>query len=134
MDKYIFSLIEADVTAVDIDDTVESVEVLLSKQGLSCVPVVTKDGKCFGVISLSDLTHFHAIRKNSKAERAWEVCTHNVIEVPPDVTIKDAAELMIEKDIHHVVVMKNSTILGVVSSVDIIRAFLRQPPKGGSTL
>lgn len=127
MDKPISSLMEKHVTVVDIDDTVDRVKEILDSHKLSCVPVVDSKGNCFGAISATDLVHFQTMRKNQKAERAWEVCTHKVIEVSPDISVKEAAELMVKNKIHHLVVTENKSIKGIVSSIDLVRGyFLKQ--------
>ena len=91
---------------------------------LSCVPVVNQDGECFGVISAPDLIHFHQARKNPLAEKAWEMCTHQMIEVDTELSIEDAAQLMIDNNIHHLIVSDGQAIKGIVSSLDILRGYL----------
>lgn len=124
MDNSVTSLMERNVVEVGIDDTVAGVEEILDSNKLSCVPVIDADGKCFGVISAPDLVHFHRLRKMSQATHAWEVCTHKVIEVAPTISISDAAELMIEHKIHHLVVTERDAIKGIVSSIDIVKRCL----------
>lgn len=124
MDKPISSLMEKHVKTVDTDDSVDRVEEILRAQKLSCVPVVDAMGQCFGVISATDLLHFHAMRRNQKSERAWEVCSHKVIEVNPDISITEAAELMVSNKIHHLVVTEEKSIKGIVSSIDLVKACL----------
>ncbi len=124
MDRPILSVMQKHVTTVDFNASVDSVEKTLNEYKLSCVPVVDSEGSCFGVISAPDLVHFHMMRKNSRAERAWEVCTHKVIEVSPDTSIKEVAELMIKNKIHHIVVIDNKSIKGIVSSIDLVEEYL----------
>lgn len=124
MDKPISSLMERSVKVVDLDATVDEVETLLDANGLSSVPVIDPDGAVFGIISAPDLVHFHHLRKNAKAVRAWEVCTHKVIEVPPDMPVKDAAKLMVLKKVHHLIVRKDADFMGVVSSIDLVDKYL----------
>ena len=124
MNKPISSLMEKHVTTVDVDDTIDRIEELLDSHKLSCVPVVDSKGNCFGVISSPDLVHLHTIRKNPRVERAWEVCTHKIIEVNPDIAVKEAAELMVKNKIHHIVIVDNGIIRGIVSSVDIVEEYL----------
>jgi CBS domain-containing protein len=121
MKKQITSLIEEDVITVALNDTVASVERVLDSHHLSCVPVINDQGKCFGVISAPDLVHFHNARKNPSAERAWEMCMHKTIEVSPGISVKQAAELMVKNNIHHLVVVEDGSIKGIVSSIDILR-------------
>jgi len=121
MSQSISSFMEKSIITVDLEDTVEHVEEILDSHELSCVPVVDSMGECFGVISATDLVHFNNSHKNPKAEHAWEVCTHKVIEVSPDISIKEASELMVNNNVHHLMVIDNNVIKGVVSSIDIIR-------------
>ena len=121
MKKHITSLIEEDVITVALNDTVDTVERVLDSHHLSCVPVINDRGECFGVISAPDLVHFHNARKNPSAERAWEMCTHKTIEVSPGISVKQAAELMVKNNIHHLVVVEDGSIKGIVSSIDILR-------------
>lgn len=121
MRKPVTSLIGESVITVGLNDTVETVEKVLDSNQLSCVPVINDQGECFGVISAPDLVHFHNARKNPIAERAWEMCTHKTIEVSPDISVKDAAALMVKNNIHHLVVIEDGSIKGIVSSIDIIR-------------
>lgn len=100
MNNPAISLMEKNIIAVDLNDIAEYVEDILDSHKLSCVPVIDSKGECFGVISATDFVHFHNIRKNPKAERAWEVCTHKVIEVSPDISFKEASELLVKNKIH----------------------------------
>jgi CBS domain-containing protein len=124
MNKQITSLIEESVITVALNDTVETVEKVLDSHHLSCVPVINAQGECFGVISAPDLVHFHSARKNPIAERAWEMCTHKTIAVSADISVKEAAELMVENNIHHLVVVEDGSVRGIVSSIDILRGAL----------
>ncbi len=122
MKKQITSLIEKNIITVALNDTVASVEKVLDSHHLSCVPVISDQGECFGVISAPDLVHFQNARKNPSAERAWEMCTHKTIKVGPGISVKQAAELMVENNIHHLVVVEDGSIKGIVSSLDILRS------------
>jgi len=124
MRKQITSLIGENIITVKLNDTVETVEKVLDSHQLSCVPVINTEGECFGVISAPDLVHFHNARKNPIAERAWEMCTHKIIEVSADISVKEAAELMVKNNIHHLVVIEDGSIKGIVSSIDIIRGYV----------
>ncbi|WP_164880935.1 CBS domain-containing protein [Aestuariirhabdus litorea] len=121
MERAIQAIIQQPVVCVGADDSIESVQQTLDKNRLHCVPVLDAQGGCFGVISAQDLVHFHVLNKNAKAERAWEACSHKVIEVASGASVREVAELMMAHHIHHVLIMEAGDILGIVSSVDIIR-------------
>jgi CBS domain-containing protein len=124
MDKPISTMMRKSVWTVDSEDTIERVEELLHAHRLSSVPVVDSKGVIFGIISASDLAHFHAARKNPKAVRAWEICTYKPIEVGPNATIGEVAKLMVKNKIHHVVVSENRLVVGFVSSLDFVEQYV----------
>jgi CBS domain-containing protein len=67
------------------------------------------------------------LKQNPKAVRAWEVCTctHKPVEVAADASIQEVGRLMIERGIHHVLVTRDGELLGIISSLDFVEAFLR---------
>ncbi|WP_220718720.1 CBS domain-containing protein [Agarivorans litoreus] len=125
MSTQISSFMETNVIGVALDDSVEKVCQVLDDNKLCCVPVFSPDGAIFGVISASDLVHFSTLRANPKLEHAWELCTHRVIEVAPDISIQQAAEIMSYEKIHHLIVTEGSTCVGIVSASDVLSAFLK---------
>lgn len=128
MDKPISSLMKKQVITVNTEDTVESVTQLLASKRLSCVPVVDSKGKCFGIISAADLVRFHSLRKNPRIEKAWEVCSPKIIHVTPERTVQEVVELLIKNKIHHVFIIENDIIRGIVSMTDLIGTYLLNQP------
>ncbi|MDX1660609.1 MAG: CBS domain-containing protein [Gemmatimonadota bacterium] len=51
-----------------------------------------------------------------------EAMTTSVYALPPDTEVPEAAAYMLEAGIHRVLVMEDSRLLGIVSSMDIVRA------------
>jgi CBS domain-containing protein len=121
LDQLISSLMEQHIVSVGLEDSIGRVEEILDIRKLSCVPVVDAENRCFGVISAPDLVHFHRLRKNPASAKAWEICTHRVIEVAPTLSVREAAELMVAHRIHHLVVVDGEAIIGIVSSLDLVR-------------
>lgn len=126
MDKPISSLMHQPVI-VDINDTIDKVERIMdSQKPTCCVLVIDSNQRCFGVISYPDIVRFHEMGKNPKTERTWELCTHKVIEVTPDASVRETAKLMLKKRIHHVVITENKRIKGIVSSIDFVAEYLKK--------
>lgn len=126
MHRLISDMMTKSVWIANTEDTVEKVEAVLNAHRLSSVPVVDSDGLIFGIISAPDLVLFHSERKNSKAIRAWEICTHKPIEVGPSTPIGDVAILMVKNRVHHVVVTENRKVQGFVSSLDFVEQYVLQ--------
>lgn len=133
MDASIETIMQKYVISVAMQDTIEAVEQMLAARGLSSVPVIDPDrNDCFGILSAPDLVRFHAAKQNPKLARAWEVCTPRPIEVDPGMPIREAATLMVNRRIHHLIVTRDRTIKGFVSSLDMIEYLLVETRTGGS--
>ena len=124
MSQEISSLMQREVCSVGPDDTVQAVEAQMVARGLSWVPVVDANGVVLGVISSVDLLRFHADGKEAAKVCAWQICTYKPIAVRPDTPVSEVARLMVEANVHHVVVTEGTDIKGVLSSLDFVRTFM----------
>jgi signal-transduction protein with cAMP-binding, CBS, and nucleotidyltransferase domain len=124
MNAPISSLMNSPVWSVGMDDTVQAIEALMSEHDLSWVPVVEPSGAPVGVIALSDLMQFHTREGDPAAVCAWQVCHYKPISVTADTSVAEVARLMLAHKIHHVVVTKNDSMVGVVSALDFMRRFV----------
>lgn len=62
--------------------------------------------------------------RGGKAMEELRVCdlmTHSVVTVSPDASLLDVARALTENQIHRVLVTDDKTLVGVVSSLDIVR-------------
>lgn len=127
MQKKIVDVMRSFIVSVDLQTSVAQTEETLICNNLSSLPVVDdRRGDCFGIIGLKDIARFHAEKKNAKLAKAWEICSYRPIEVGPDVTVLDAAALMVSREVHHLVVSEGKQIKGFVSSLDLLKCFLDQ--------
>src|ERR1035437_2159313 len=119
----VFDIMTTALVTVDMQDTVHGVEEVLNEPSLSSIPVIDHERHdCFGIISLKDIAHFHAAKKNAHAVRAWEICSFKPLTVSPESSIEEIARLMVEHLIYHVVVVEDGLLKGFVSSLDIVDA------------
>lgn len=127
MSTPISSLMERQVIAIEMDDTVADVQNLFTRKGLTWAPVLDEQGGVVGVVSASDLLHFHGEWQEPTVAKAWQLCTYKPIMVAQDTPADEVARLMVERKVHHVVVTDAQGIAGVVSSLDFVRAFAQRP-------
>ena len=125
MNKPISSLMSSPVWSVGMDDTVEAIESLMTRQHISWVPVVEAGAAAVGVITQSDLLQFHLRKQDPTAVPAWMICSYKPISVDADTSIGEVARLMLERRIHHVVVTHAGGMVGVVSALDFVRLLAR---------
>jgi predicted transcriptional regulator len=124
MSKNICDIMQRNVIVAHVDDSIEEVEIFITNNKLSFLPIVDSDNVCFGVISDSDILKFHRNKGDVKLEHAWEICSHSVIETNGDLSITEAAKLLVDNKVHHLVIAKDNVISGVVSSIDLLRHFI----------
>ena len=114
------------VIAIELDYTIAEVERIMDSRKIHYLPVIDNSGQCVGVVSHSDLIHWHHIKHRCETIQAWEICTHQVIEVSPYLSVAKAIKLMVDNSIHHLVVTQGKELIGIVSSMDIMVFFVRK--------
>ncbi|MCD1294432.1 transcriptional regulator [Methanocella sp. CWC-04] len=114
------------------DARVAHIRKLMMEKGVTRVPIM--DGHVLvGLVSETDIAKaFRGIKKHAQQNRqdnkvemliAMDIMSVSVITVPHDTQIKDAAKLMIEKDIGALPVMnENNHVIGMITRRDIIKA------------
>jgi CBS domain-containing protein len=91
------------------------------KFGVTAVPVLDESGRPVGVVSLRDLLADEPPRRPVSP----------AVSVPSTSTIESAARVLAESDYHHLVVVDATSgrAVGMVSSVDLLRAMLDLPAR-----
>jgi CBS-domain-containing membrane protein len=89
--------------------------------GITAVPVLDDDRRPVGVVSLRDLVHA-AVTKPP--------VTEDVVSVGIDDALEVAGRTLVEKGLHHVVVLdEDGRAVGMLSAVDVVRGLLGMEPK-----
>jgi CBS domain-containing protein len=133
------------VLTVQPGETLKEAARLLTEHRISGLPVVDGDGRVLGVISEADLL----VKERGREPRrggplAWlidpldvvdrlkldahvvgEAMTAPALTIEPGRPVAVAAELMIEKGINRLPVVKNGELVGIVTRADLVRAFAR---------
>lgn len=127
MTMLVSALMTTPVTTVRADDTAAAVIDALQQRHLSFVPVTEgPHGHLLGIISASDILHFQAAGRDLKLVQAWQICAYKPLSVEADTAALEVAQLMVEHQLHHVVVMKDREVIGIVSSLDFVRQYIEQ--------
>ncbi|WP_448565008.1 CBS domain-containing protein [Thalassotalea ganghwensis] len=121
MRELIVDIMNTEVFVANVDDSIADIEKVLSQNSLSFMPVIDNDGHCFGVISDSDIIKFHRDKRNASIENVWQICSHSVVQVDENISVENAVDLLLKERIHHLVIVKDEQIKGVVSSIDLVR-------------
>jgi acetoin utilization protein AcuB len=124
------------VIAADTDDTVETAIGLFQEHNVSLLPV-THDGKLMGILTPKDLKQASS---SSEAEdsvdvqgipdevrklKVTEIMTREPLAVPPDFTVEETAEMLLERKIPGCPVLDHhGRMVGIVTKRDLLEAMV----------
>lgn len=106
------------VKFTDRNTRIEDVKILFDLDGVHALPVLEDDGTISGIITSTDLA-----RRGNDEEIVEDLMTDRVHIVLPNNRVQDAANLMVKNKIHHLVVMEKGEVVGMLSSMDIVRLY-----------
>jgi acetoin utilization protein AcuB len=123
-----------EVVTIDINNSMMEATRKLREHHISMLPVMKK-GELVGIVtdrdikkaSASDATtlEVHELLYIISNIKIKDLMTKNPFTVPPDYTIGETAELLLEKNISGVPVLnKKSDVTGVITKSDIFRALI----------
>lgn len=87
--------------------------------------LVMEDEKLKGIISERDYARKIVLKgKSSQETKVKDIMTEKVITVLPEDDIEKCMELMSDRKIRHLPVLKNDKLLGVISITDVVTAII----------
>jgi CBS domain-containing protein len=98
-----------------------TVAAVLSRNGISVVPVVDRGGRLLGVVSATALVG----GRDGAGITARELMTTAMRTVTEDSTVAAAARLLVESGVRRLYVTEDGCLAGVVSRRDVLACFLR---------
>lgn len=123
-----------DVITIDIEESMERAMGIIKLKNIRMLPVVKKE-RLVGVVTDRDIRSSSASRANSleiheliyliSKIKIKDIMTGDPITVPPDYTIEETAEILLNKKINGVpVVDSQGGIVGVITQTDIFKALI----------
>jgi CBS domain-containing protein len=120
-----------DLESARVDTPVDQIARTMHRRDVSGMPILDGRGRLVGVVTRTDLIRLGLLqagrRPTSSAmtlphQRASEVMTHAPVEVGSAISLRHAARLMIDNEIHRVFVIEGGQLAGVISAVDLAAA------------
>ena len=144
-DRLVEDVMVKEVVSISATDTVHNALVLMGDAKVATLPVTNHQQKCVGVVSASDL--FNLTRKLDKELQEWasfsgtwerllvtikesqlsyqkvfEIMSSRVVSVSRQTTVREAAQLMIERRLHRLPVLdEDKRVVGIVSATDLLK-------------
>lgn len=111
--------------------TIFEAEKTMASRGFRRLPIIS-DGKVVGIVTAMDIIRFFGSGEVFRHLRsgtiiqvlgtpALEIATKNVSTVEPETDVGQAAKIMREKDIGAVPVVKNGTLVGILTERDFFK-------------
>jgi acetoin utilization protein AcuB len=122
------------------DDSVEGAVRQLGERGVRHLLVLDKN-RLVGILSDRDLKRALEPSKAKKKKLlnigglyfllepiyVREIMTRDPVTIPPDTHVEEAATIMVEKRFGALPVVKNGTLVGIVTESDLLRYFAERP-------
>lgn len=103
------------VVVTQKDRTIGHVKEVLDRKHINAIPVLSMQGEIEGIISATDV--FNETDNKKKVEN---IMTTRTYVVGISSGISDAAKMMLKHQVHHLVVMDDGQVVGIVSSMDFV--------------
>jgi len=91
------------------------------EEHVGCMPVVDDADRPIGMVTKLDLVEQIAKGCDALKQRVEDVMMPLAITLEDDATVAHAAALMASEDMHHVMIVSNRKLVGVVSTMDVTR-------------
>lgn len=97
-------------------DTVGDLRDLMFDRRLHAVPVVDENENLVGIVTSGDL-----VETWPPKEHVHQVMRSGVHSVGRDATAAEAAQRMLTYEVHHLPVVEDDRVVGIISSFDLLR-------------
>ncbi|MCD6145892.1 MAG: CBS domain-containing protein [Methanosarcinales archaeon] len=120
IDRPVREVMSPRVITADINDPLPDVAKEMIKYDRSSA-IVTKDGKPVGIITERDISRkiIPDDRKPSSVPLS-EIMTSPLITIDQNTSLSDAIQMMLSHKIRRLPVLRNETLIGVITSQDIV--------------
>ena len=130
------TIMSKNLIALNRTDDLEHAELLFKRHKIRHIPVVN-EGVILGMLSYSDLLRISFADAVDETEEDVDtlvynmftidqVMVKNVTTVNSNTSIKEVAEILASREFHALPVVDNGTLVGIVSTTDLINYLLKQ--------
>lgn len=113
------SIMSKDLVSATIDSKFSEVLERMIHENVGALPIVDKNGVLVGIITEYDIVRYLSGR--SMTETVSDYMSRNPVMISSDVSIKSASRLMVSNGFRRLPVVKGNTVLGMVTTTDIVK-------------
>jgi len=116
----IVNLMTSDPVTIHPHETLSKAKSIMDAGNFRRVPVVD-DGRLVGILTERDLREYIGYLESTRVNAAMRTA---LVTVTPYNTVEDAARLMLQHKIGGLPIVADGTLVGIVTTSDLLRAFL----------
>ncbi|MBI5698652.1 MAG: CBS domain-containing protein [Thaumarchaeota archaeon] len=120
MTELVRDVMKKNVVAIDSSMTVQDAAKMMDDASIGAI-IVLENGIATGIITERDLTRRIVAKGKSYTSSVKEAMSTPVVVVNPDDSVWEAAQLMKLRKIHRLPAVKDSRLVGMITTSDIVR-------------
>ena len=110
----------SDLATLDVSTSIRDAAKLMDEKDIGCI-IVTKNQFPIGILTERDFVKRIAAKEKSLSASLEEVMSSPLIEIDPNETVWEAAQIMKTNNIHKLPVKKDNHIIGIVTTTDLVK-------------
>ena len=130
------TIMTKNVVKLNLSDDLTKAEMLFKKYHIRHIPVVYSN-KIVGMLSYTDLLRISFADAIDDDEEIVDTTVYNMftveqvmakklVSISPETTIKEAAEILSQKEFHALPVCEEELLVGIVTTTDLIKYLIDQ--------
>ena len=104
------------------EDSIESARLRMERGGFRSLPVIDIDGRLVGIITSHDVLRYAHALPNTRVDHAM---TRDPITIAPDASAEECATTLLAHKFGGLPVVEGDRVIGIVTTTDVLRAFVR---------
>ncbi|MFC4360209.1 CBS domain-containing protein [Halobium salinum] len=118
-DVFVGSLMSSPVHTVGTDTSLRNAGRLMLEHGIGSVIIVDDDGQLEGILTATDFIRVIADGDPDPDATVGASMSTDVTTTTANESIRSVADLMLEYGFHHVPVLDNGDVIGVITTTDL---------------
>ncbi len=118
-DVFVGSLMSSPVHTAQPDSSLQTAANQMLAHGISSVIIVDDEGHLEGILTTTDFIDRFAVGSTDPNTPVAAAMSTEVITTTVHEPIQDIAELMVEEGFHHVPVLDDESVVGVITTIDL---------------
>ena len=117
---FVKDVMVTDLATLDASISIRDAAKLMDEKDVGCI-IVTKNQLPVGILTERDFVKRIAAKEKPLTALLQEVMSSPLIEIDPNETVWEAAQIMKINNIHKLPVKKDNQIIGIVTTTDLVK-------------